>query len=586
MSDVLTSPGPTNAGNSGTPAPKPTAAIPARGPLPSISLMPPKAPASASTPAPAPAAPPNGPVQPAKPPLVARTPAPAAVPAKPAAEALPTGAPVAAAPPTAAHVAAAPVPKPIPKPVTEPATEPAASGGAGWLSNIRNLSLGATGSKEKEEAPPVMAPAAPESLEETGLKDTFIEALILKILYFRGEITGRQLANAIALKYSLIEPIMDNLKRLQIVAVKKSLGMGSVSATYFLADAGRVLARDHLLQSQYAGPAPVPIDQYIAQVSKQRLRDSWLTKENLLEALKGLVLTPEVISQLGPAVNAGKSFLIYGQPGNGKTFLAEALFKISREPIYIPFAIEAQGQIIQVFDPLYHKPIHSHKDAAAESILNAMSDEVLYDPRWFHAPRPFIMTGGELTLAMLDLSFNQGSKIYDAPFQVKANNGIYLIDDFGRQKVSPAEVLNRWIVPMERKQDYLSFETGGKVAMPFECFLIFSTNLNPDQLGDEAFLRRIQYKMMMQSPAEEEFQEIFRRFCESQKLPFDAELLEVFIEERYRKANKRMRRCHPRDVLTHAIDFIRFERMPFELTAEVLDHAFESCFVTIDHKQD
>ena len=189
------------------------------------------------------------------------------------------------------------------------------------------------------------------------------------------------------------------------------------------------------------------------------------------------------------------------------------------------------------------------------------------------------MTGGELTLNMLDLSYNPSAKVYDAPFQLKANNGIYLIDDFGRQKASPAELLNRWIIPMDRHVDYLTFHTGGKVAVPFEAFLIFSTNLHPDTLGDEAFLRRIQYKMYLKSPEEKEFIEIFERFCRSQNLECNPRLLGWFLDKHYHKTGKRFRRCHPRDVITHAIDLIQFEGLPLELSAEVLDRAFETCFL-------
>ena len=206
----------------------------------------------------------------------------------------------------------------------------------------------------------------------------------------------------------------------------------------------------------------------------------------------------DVLAQIGPAVNANKSFLIYGQPGNGKTALAESLFRVETAPIYMPYAIESQGNIIQLYDPIYHQKIEDQDMAFSAASRPAIFP---YDGRWFKCRRPFIITGGELTLDMLDLSYNKVSKIYDAPFQLKANNGIYLIDDFGRQKGRPAEVLNRWIVPMERHIDYLSFQAGGKMTVPFEAFLIFSTNLRPDQLGDEAFLRRIQYKMFLRNPA-------------------------------------------------------------------------------------
>ena len=207
-----------------------------------------------------------------------------------------------------------------------------------------------------------------------------------------------------------------------------------------------------------------------------------------------------------------------------------------------------------------------------------------HDRRWFRSRRPFIVSGGELTLETLDLSYNAVAKTYDAPLHMKANNGIYLIDDFGRQKVTPAEVLNRWIIPMERRIDFLSFQNGSKMHVPFEVFLVFSTNLKPNDLGDEAFLRRIQYKMLMKSPDEFEFASIFKKFAESQGLSTTPKMIVDFLEKHYRKAKKARRRCHPRDILTHAVDIIRFERRPWELTTEVLDHAFESCFVAVDEE--
>lgn len=292
-----------------------------------------------------------------------------------------------------------------------------------------------------------------------------------------------------------------------------------------------------------------------------------------------MVVTPRLLAQIGPAVSSGNSFLIYGQPGNGKTFLAEALNNIDTEVIYLPYAIESQGQIVQLYDPIYHQKVDD------EEPLSAIAFEPSFDGRWFRCRRPFIVSGGELTLEMLDLSYNEASRVYDAPFHLKASNGIYLIDDFGRQRVTPAEVLNRWIVPMERRVDYLNFRTGGKMTVPFECFLIFSTNLRPQQLGDEAFLRRIQYKMLMRSPDQSEFAEIFERFCESRQLPCPPGLLEEFMAKHYTQTGKPLRRCQPRDVLSHAIDLIHFEKLPYALNPDVLDRAFESCFVQDDFEE-
>ncbi len=418
-----------------------------------------------------------------------------------------------------------------------------------------------------------IVPPVPEHLTDTGLPGSLLEQLLLKILYYRGEVSGRDLALAVGLQYSVIEETIETLKRQHMVSVKRSLGIGSKSAIYALGEAGRNLAREYLDVNQYAGPAPVPLYQYSAIVRRQRQPDNWLTPDELSEAYGHLVVPRHILSQVGPAVNATKSFLIYGQPGNGKTVLAEALFRLETEPIYIPYAIEYQGNIVQVYDPIYHHPIQDE-----ESIFSAVSAESSYDHRWFKAKRPFIITGGELAMSMLDLSYNAGSKVYDAPFQLKANNGMYLIDDFGRQLASPAEILNRWIVPMERHVDYLSFRTGGKMTVPFEAFLIFSTNLHPDKLGDEAFLRRIQYKMFVGNPSEAEYRTIFENFARSRELEAHPAVLNDFVVRHYHRTRKPMRRCHPRDVISHAIDLINFERLAYELTPDVLDRAWESCF--------
>ena len=433
---------------------------------------------------------------------------------------------------------------------------------------------------EISAVPNEVFPRVPESGEETGLSESILEQLVLKILHIRGDLYGRELACALGVQYNVIFHLMEFMKLQHIVHVKRSEGYGDVSALFALTESGRDRARDALELNQYVGPAPVPLAQYVQMVQAQRLKSGWLSKEVLAAAYAGVVITPAILSQIGHAVSSGNSFLIYGKPGNGKTFLAENLTNLQQGAIYLPHAIECQGNIIQLFDPIYHQPMESQPNQ------DPQSTELNYDARWIRCKRPFIMTGGELVLDLLDLQYNPVSKVYDAPFQLKANNGIYLIDDFGRQRATPAEVLNRWIVPMERKQDFLSFRSGGKMAVPFESFLIFSTNLRPDTLGDEAFLRRIQYKMLLRGPEEREFEEIFRRFCDVKKLPYPGSIVRYLIDKHYRRTGKPMRRCHPRDILSHAIDMIHFEKLPFVLNEDILDRAFESTFVQENEDDD
>jgi hypothetical protein len=417
-------------------------------------------------------------------------------------------------------------------------------------------------------------PALPWSVEQTGLPASLIEHLIFNQLYQRGELTGRIIADLLKLRFSVIEPILADMKIRQQIDVKSSPGYGLVSCGFILSDAGRKRARELAEMHQYSGAAPVPLLQYVAGVNAQRPHKGWITRDKLSRAYGHMVMDDRSFRQIGPAVNSGKSLLIYGEPGNGKTYMAEALANLESAPVYIPYAVEHHGVIIQLYNQLHHRAL----DALEVSADLVSSGEHPYDPRWVRCQRPFIVTGGELTLEMLELNFNLTTRIYEAPFHLRANNGIYLIDDFGRQKATPAELLNRWILPMESRVDHLNLTTGGKLSIPFEIFLIFSTNLHPSELGGEAFLRRIQYKIHVQNPSIEEFIMIFQTYCRAEDLFPSPQLVEGFVDRRFTQAKQPLRRCYPRDLLAHVRDLIEFEELPHELTEDLLDRAYETCF--------
>jgi predicted ATPase with chaperone activity len=419
-------------------------------------------------------------------------------------------------------------------------------------------------------------PLMPKSVEDTGLTLGFLADLAVKVMYFEGYISGYEIAETMKLPYTgVVDEVLEFLKREQFCEVKGAGGLGESGYQYVISIKGSEKAREVLDRGQYVGPAPVPLEDYTNAFRKQPLQDIAIHQRTMRQALSHLVLNERIFGQLGPAVNSGRSVFLYGPPGNGKTTIAEAVgLMIFKDNIYIPYAIEVNGQIIKIFDNINHRPVES---VGANS--SRKGDKI--DRRWVKIHRPFVVAGGELTLEGLDLVYDSSSKYYEAPFQMRANGGMFLIDDFGRQQVRPRDLLNRWIVPLEKRVDFLTLYTGGKIEIPFDVLIVFATNLAPTDLVDEAFLRRIRHKIEVRDPSFEEYREIFKRICAHKGVPYDDKALAYLLQEHYIKPKVPLRACHPRDIIDQLVDIARYQNRPAVLSKDLIDKACDAYFVEL-----
>ncbi len=438
--------------------------------------------------------------------------------------------------------------------------------------------------------PPSPASAGPDKfvpppvtrVEDTGLTLTYLADLTLKILYNSGNLTGFRMAEMLTLPFNgIVDDILEHLKKEKTVEVKGSGGIGEGAYQYAITGAGIARAREAMSRNEYAGPAPVPIQSYNTAIVKQSAARVQVTQRTMRHTLSHLVMSDKTLARIGPAANSGTSLFLFGAPGNGKTSIARSIGRmILGDDMYIPYAVDVDGQIIKIFDNVNHEVVRddkSHSNTGTGSLRAGFKR----DTRWIKIRRPFIVVGGELTMAGLDLQFDSGSKFYEAPFQMKANGGMFLIDDFGRQQVRPRDLLNRWIVPLESRLDFLSLHNGRKIEIPFEVLVVFSTNLNPRDLVDEAFLRRIRHKIEIVDPTYEEFKEIFRRMADSKKIPFDEKGLAYLLQEWYIKRNRKLRSNHPRDILEQILDIAAYLNVEPVMSKDLLDRACESYFVEL-----
>jgi predicted ATPase with chaperone activity len=418
-------------------------------------------------------------------------------------------------------------------------------------------------------------PPSPQSIDAAGIPLDLIQQLALKSLHFSGELSGTELSHRLGLDFHVIQPALDQLKVQQQIAIVGGGFVGGASYRYRITDGGRTRAALFLETSHYVGVAPVPLAQYQEYMHAYRAAaPRGVTRERVREAFSHLVISDAVLDQLGPAINAGHSMFVYGPPGNGKTVISQAIHGLLEGEIAIPHALEVEGQIIRLFDPVNHETIASPRD---ETSLTTVDPG---DRRWVRCHRPMVMVGGELTLTSLELSYSPGTGFYRAPVQTIANGGVLVIDDFGRQQCSPRELLNRWIVPLESRMDFLTLQSGLKFEIPFMTMIVFATNVRPAELVDEAFLRRIQYKIFAESPTVQDFRHIFANCCRELGATVEPGLVERVLHDYYRPHNIPLRGCHPRDLIRQSLSLASYLGRPPHLTPDLLEAACNSYFVT------
>jgi hypothetical protein len=419
-----------------------------------------------------------------------------------------------------------------------------------------------------EDVPPF--PPVARSLRSLGISSDWLSRLILKLMAARGALQGRAIANHIRVLFPLVEALLNDLRREQMVVLKGEAVAGDY--TYLITERGMKLAREYSRECTYFGAAPVPIRQYNEMMAQQSVADVRVRSADLKRAFDDLLVAPDLLRILGPAINSGRGLFLFGEPGNGKTSIAERVARAFGKPMWIPRALLADGHVIRVFDPA----IHTAVEPGSADCPDINTAEI--DQRWVCIRRPTVIAGGELTMSELEVSEDSGSHISEAPLQLKSNGGVLLIDDFGRQRMPVDELLNRWIVPLEKRYDLLNLPNGKKVQVPFDQLVIFSTNLEPRDLVDDAFLRRIPYKVEVPNPTPEQFHKLFEIMCGSLKVDYRREAVDYLIHTHYQRTSRPLRACHPRDLLLQIRNYCLYEEVPMRLTKDSIDFAVRCYF--------